>query len=247
MDGVREGEREAALQDVAGSEHINTLRRSLRALDLIEEWTQHKAPFERFAAVPQSIMEVLARWAAFDDEGAWDAFLSWENARTPVELLTEKMQEARSNRGVTAGRLIEVRYRNSLEPYVNELLSQALNSDVLVTAVEKNAKEIGEPPVDFRFLFAPSGQDEGVRVAAMFIVGPYRSPTLYAKNAFGWLQKAFALAWIYDEVILVMPEQGPFSKYKKWVEDFRRKSENRSAARLPRVSVVLSPVDASEK
>lgn len=246
LQGVSKGDKEAKLQEAAGEENINTVRRSIRALEFLERWIREgKASAKRLEAVPQSILEVLSQWATFDQDGAWDAFLEWETKRLPSEALADRMREKKSEKGVKAAKAVGNAYRKKFAPYVQDLISAALGPQPIATA-ESKVRRRGEPAIDFRCILVHPGSTDPAPAAAIVIVGPYGNVSTYKRLRYDWLQKAFCLAWIYEHVILVLPDEAICAVYAEWVNEFSRKARAASPGRVPHVHVAVSPTVPSK-
>jgi hypothetical protein len=123
------------------------------------------------------------------------------------------------------------------------------------------AEGLASSDLDYRVL-ARSVVDafpEQARRARLFIakeaivVGPYNNNKLYANRCSDWLTKAFGLAWLYDRVVLALPDKAAFDDYRRRASHMTRTAQERlegtsgaSSVRetgIPRVEVVHIEVD----
>ena len=228
--GVPEGRRELALRELAGKRNLNTLRKALAAYEFLQRWTAQKAEAAvELEEAPQSVVEVLARWSAFDEEGAVSATSRWYSERIPVQRLTREMREARAIKGQQPGKTIAVEYRKTAVGLVKDLVAWTVGGRISRTEVKYKSGD--DPVADFRFLTVePDGEARGRSIACL-IVGPYRNPDLYQRRRHDWLSRAFALSWVHDEVVLVLPDGAHLESYRRWIKDFTRRA--RGMRRLP--------------
>jgi hypothetical protein len=244
LGGLNAGEREAALVDLAAGADINTVRRSVRALDLLDRWAESKGAFARLEKVPQSILEVFSQWSSFDESGAWNAFRQWEQTKSTVEVLLQKMRAARSDRGLRAAKSIENDYRDLLQPHIRSIISEVLGPKAGIGEPEKNFRSVGEPSVDYRCLIVDKSVSSPPTAVAILIVGPYRSHSMYERRRLNWLEKAFTLAWLYENVILVLPDAREFEGYLSSVKILAGKAQEVMKGRAPGVAVAIAPAAA---
>jgi hypothetical protein len=245
---VPEGKRELKLRELAGARDLNTLRRALTAFNFLQRWiVEQPAAGGVLQEAPQAIVEVIARWAAFDVKGALDSTRRWQADKIPIDQLTGEMQAARAGKGVAPGKAIGLEYRKSAMRIVEDLVARRVSG--LLTRPEINYKSGDDPNVDYRFLAVDPKGDLRARSVACIIVGPYRNPGLYKKRRLDWLSRAFTLAWVHDVVVMVLPDDEQGESYERWIKDFtRRATELRGKdahARAPEVLVVtpLAPED----
>src|ERR1019366_6619171 len=93
--GKKHGELERSLLD-AGWKDANTARRAIAALQYIDYLRRNQPEVYRaLHDAPFSITELLARWNAFDPEGASKKALEWARSRLSVRALAKALGEAR--------------------------------------------------------------------------------------------------------------------------------------------------------
>lgn len=246
LKSARHGDREAALQDAAGDLDVNTVRRWVAAVSFLDR-LEISAPDVRKSLETASFseVEVLARWSLFDGEGALVAAQRVARGVYSARTLTAAMHKARREKGSAArSESYEAEYRASIQSAAGRVISDLLGGDLSVPEVLY--KDSGDPPVDFRYVRIVA--DERPRTVAAIIVGPYRIANMYAKRRFEWLFRACALAWAYDDVVVLLPEAEVVDTYREWILGMRRRAVEAAARhvhgsqsavhRLPNVHVV---------
>lgn len=249
------GAREAILDEVAEGLNVSTVRRwvfALSFLDLIE----NEAPdiWRSLQDASFSELEVLARWYDFDVTGALDAAREVAQGRYSSRRLTAAMHKARQMHGGTSrNESFEDIYRRGIERKargkIEDMLASALGSPEIL------AKDSGDPPVDFMYETVGGG-GPAKRIAAI-IAGPYRVKNTAFKRRFEWIARAFALAWAFDDVIVLVPDQDMLSEYEKAILRMRQRVAKAAARaanpdglthRLPNVHALYpgpGPTDVS--
>jgi hypothetical protein len=154
------------------------------------------------ADAPLSIVEVLARWYAFDREGARNAAKEWSHGSGTVRSITEQMQ-ARRPKGFfgKTGLAYEREYAAAAEPSIVDTVARLMSASVSV--IEKDIKAPGGLTVDFVL----KTQQEAPTNIAVLIVGPYTNEKNYVRKSADWMGRAYGLAWLYDTVVLAVPNQ----------------------------------------
>jgi hypothetical protein len=229
---VPEGQREQKMRELAGGRDVNTLRRALSAFEFLQRWTvEHPAGAADLEAAPQSIVEIVSRWARFDEKSALAAARRWSIQRTPFDQFNREMKLARNQGGAKPGKTIENEYRAGLVEMVERLASETFSGDLTRPAI--NYKEGDDPVVDFRFLEVDPLREPQVRSIACLIIGPYRNTDLYKKRRQDWMCKAYALAWTHDVVLLMLPDISHIDLYERGVSDFTRRAAAHAGARQP--------------
>jgi hypothetical protein len=233
---AKEGERETNLRTLAGEADVNTLRRAIRAVDLLDKWTDlHAEASQNLASAPQTVLEVFSTWASLDEAAAWKAYEAWERKPTPVLALAKKLRKFRSRKGVRGSRGLEKDLRKRTAPHVKRFAREVLGDGLVIGSVEENARFLDEPMMDFRLRATCS--DGKARSIAIVIVGPYRNPAMYGRRRIEWIQKAFALAWVHDHVILVLEDKEHVDDYRDWTRRFAAEALSRGVLR-PDVNVI---------
>ncbi len=234
---AKEGERETDLQALSGEADVNTVRRAIRAVELLDQWSDlHAGDCRNLASAPQSVLEIFATWASLDEKAAWKAYEAWEKKRTPVHALATKLRKFRSREGVRGSRGLEKDLRTKTAPHVARFVREVLGDGLVIDNVDANARFLGEPMMDF-CVRASRPDDRKVRSIAIVIVGPYRNPAMYGRRRIDWIQRAFALAWVHDHVILVLEHDEHVDEYRNWTHKFAAEVLARGELR-PDVNVI---------
>lgn len=251
-----QGEREATLRGLTGDADVNTLRRAVFAVTYLDG-LKHKHPDENgiLSEAPLSIVEILARWNVFDAEAALDAARRWGTARQSVRALSEEMQRSRKERGAPpSARSLEFEYRRRMIEPAEALVAKLVGGTLTRPSIKHRGPD-GET-VDYHFLSVTNQQV--VSTVAVLIVGPYRNSGLYRKARQQWMWRAFGAAWIYDHVVLLLPDNSEIEAYRQRITAMTHAAAGASpyrdiadtmliarSTRQPRVHVV-SPLDAAE-
>lgn len=233
---AKNGQREADLQALAGDADVNTLRRAVRAVDLLDRWSQlHRDASGKLALTPQTVLEVFAAWASVDEAAAWSAYEEWEKKRIPVLDLAKKLRQFRARKGARGSRGLEKDLRAKTALRLKRLVRKVVGSDLVVETIEESAKVAGENMMDFLLLANLPGDREDQSIAIV-IVGPYRNPAMYGKRKLEWMQRAFSLAWLHDHVILLLEDETHVVDYGHWIREFRARI-HADCGQLPNVHV----------
>jgi hypothetical protein len=247
---VPDGQREQKLSQLAGQHDLNTVRRAIAALDFLDRWiVEEPEGAGVLAEAPQTVVEVIARWASFDRKGALAAASRWNAERTPVGKLNSEMKLSRASQGTKPGRTLKNEYRDRANEIVEELVGRVVTGKL--TRPSKNYRTQDDPAVDFHFLAVDPAADFTVRSVACKIVGPYRNRELYRGRRLDALSKAFALAWVHDVVVLLLPDNQYLKTYQRWIDDFTRRSSGVRGGRnlgdrTPSVHVVTPLTEEEE-
>ena len=250
LQGVPAGQREQKLSELAGQRDLNTVRRAITALDFLERWiVEEPEAAGMLSEAPQTVVEVISRWDSFDRKGALGAAARWKAERTPVGQLNSEMKLSRASQGTKPGRTLKNEYRERATEIVEELVGRVVAGKL--TRPSKNHRTQDDPTVDFHFLAVDPAADFTVRSVACVIVGPYRNRDLYRRRRLDALSKCFALAWVHDVVVLLLPDNHYLKAYQRWIDDFTRRSSGvrggrNRGDRVPQVHVV-TPVTAEEE
>jgi hypothetical protein len=242
LEGVAHGEREREMQLAARqlSEHEDTtaLRRSILAhgfLTGLEKSDPQMAGY--LAEAPLSIAEVFARWDSFDHAGAREAARAWWEGRETVRSLTEQMRKRRPKGfyGKTGG-TYEREYAVAAEPAVTKAVHAVVGATVSIA--EKGGKAAGGLSVDFVFV---TQEDEARRIAVL-IVGPYSVAKNFVTKATDWVTRAYGLAWLYDVVVLAVPNADVVQAFDARNSTMREAISGGSDERRRTPNVVVVPL-----
>jgi hypothetical protein len=163
------------------------------------------------------------------------------------------MQAARSPgfMGKTGGVFAKA-FLTAAEPVVVDAVR--LLTDAVLSYPEREIKDSTSGQV-IDFLFS-SFSDTGERREefAVLVVGPYNNNKAYANRCSDWVTRAFGLAWLYDRVVLALPDEAALEEYRKRESQMAAKARERSDVTagdtpakprtcVPRVEVVHIDVD----
>ncbi len=147
-----------------------------------------------------------------------------------MRLIGERMLEARKKFKVHPSRSLEIDYRHRMKDSVKQIVHVMLGGDL--TEPSLNFKDSDLPPVDYLFYSVNPSDLLTISIAAI-VVGPFSNPDMYRRRRHDWLMKAFALSWIYDRVILLLPHREALHSYREWIQRFSTRAAGRFAARDP--------------
>ena len=241
---AKHGDRETILARVAAGKDVNTMRRAIFALNFLEGFTKSSPRLSAgLKDASLSAVEVLARWHSFDVAGASDAVKAFAGGQHTVRSLTAAMNAARKQLTTEkGGGSPEARYRSRIESAAYHAISSLFAEPVVASGIQ--AKDVVDPPVDFRY-YRTFEDGRPPKTIVALIVGPYQNKTLYRKRRFDWCFRALALAWIYDDIVLILPRANEVAVYRDWIVSIRmraarqRTDRNRGTSqRLPEVHVV---------
>jgi hypothetical protein len=210
LDGLRFGNRETALQEIAAETSINpqTLRRALAALKFVETLEG-----ERFLKglslrnAPVAAIEHLARWHAYDRDAALRAARKLSQGEFTVAALGAAEKAARqAAQPDNVGRGLIQACRLRVGP-VLRMQFKDFEMD------ENAARRSDEPSVEFRF--RPVGTTRWT--IAAIIMGPYRNERLYETRMSDWIVRALGLRSLYQRVILVVPKAAIRKRCLTWL------------------------------
>jgi hypothetical protein len=221
------GDREAVLQDVANGLDVNTVRRWVTAVGFLDRLAE-QAPdvWQLLQDASYSELEVLARWTEFDVSGALEAARDVARGLYSARRLTAAMHKARqAHGGSSRNESFEDSYRKGIEPLARKSIGALLQYRLGPASILD--KDSAEPPVDFRYL--TEGQDKRVKYIAAIICGPYKVEGTYFKRRFEWVARAFALAWHFDVVVILVPDDKVLHDYETAVLNMRRRAESAAA------------------
>ena len=245
--GKRHGELERSLLD-AGWKDANSARRAIAALQYIDYLKQNEAGvYDALRDAPFSIVEMLARWNAFDPEGASKQALEWARAKHTVRTIAKALSNARERDSeATTKEDTAARTRESVKAPLMAKLRNMLPGSLSEPAL--NFKATASPPVDYRFEWFVDDGEVKIRTIAALIVGPYQNTALYSKRRHDWILKAFGLNWFFDRVLLVVPNLDLGEQYSSWIRVCNSRAANLTAnLRRPEVGVVVIPEAAIQR
>jgi len=252
------GERERQMQAIAlrlsGHNDTSALRRAIFAYQFLDRLrSENPAVHEILKDAPLTIVEVIARWSAFDPWTAMSVARDWAKGIGNVRSIAKAMQAARPPgfMGKT-GNAFAKAFLAAAEPVVTEAV-RSLASDQKISPKKKEIKDPASgQPIDFLFEKKAERTENG-RTIAVLVVGPYTNKKVYANRCSEWVIKAFGLAWLYDELVIALPDRGSLDEYIQRVKATTEGSlrhpagpASDAAIRSPRVSVIHIEVDPLE-
>jgi hypothetical protein len=229
---ARHGAKEAALREVAGGNDVNTVRRQIFVLNFLDA-LKVSSPGTRHGLVgtPFSVVELLARWHAFDKDAAITAAAKVIDGRLSFDSLSSAMKSARLKRKAGSGGESVAAHRDEIETPAWRALRDLLGKGLSDAVVQY--KDSDDPPVDFRYLLKADGRP--FETVAALVVGPYQNKQLYHKRRHAWLWRAVALTLEYDHVALLLPLRKEADEYADWITRKRRIADERP---LPAESIL---------
>jgi hypothetical protein len=250
LETVPHGEREREMHLIAlqlrGHKDTTSLRRSIFAYEFWRGQAESEPLVHSYLAdAPLSVVEVIARWHAFDPEGARNAAKAWSKGDGTVRSITEEMHSRRPKGffGKTGTAYVR-EYATAAEPAVAEALRRVIGAPFSI--VEKDTKAPSGISQDFVVIT----KERPPRRIAVLIVGPYNNPKNYVTKCADWIARAYGLAWLYDTVVLAVPKGDALPDYDSRNRAMSEKiAESKGAGgRIPLVSVISLHVDPfSEK
>lgn len=250
---TRHGTREKALEFAfkhSRWKSANTLRRAIAALEFLDQLERdEKQHFAYIAEAPYSVVEILARWYRFDPNGALEAARDWAVGKQSVHDLAQSMKAARSNdHSEKSGPVLESEYRDRAESEVTAAIQSLLGRDIGQPEVNVRQSE-GHIRVDYRYLLKPNEKTGRVETLAAIIVGPYQNTSIYQKRRLDWVLRAFGLAWMYDHVVLVLPQPACRDSYSQCISRYLKEAARRRSGptiNAPHVHIVALDLPLSE-
>jgi hypothetical protein len=215
--GTSRGSRAEAWRKAAGSVDSNTVRRWVFSIGYLDQLKKMDAnAYKSIEDAPLSIVEILARWHTFDLKGSIKAVRSVAEGKHTVATLTAAMRAARKTSVANrTGESLAAAYRAQVEPIAAQVVAEELGGMISNPSIDH--KEADYPRLDFKFLRMDK-DGKNPQSVGVIIVGPYSSDTGYYKRRQEWLSRAFALAWIYDHIILWLPLAADPKPYLDWTE-----------------------------
>jgi hypothetical protein len=239
LNGKKHGARESSLMD-AGWKDANTARRAIAAFDYVESLRRdHLEEHRLLCRAPVSIVELLARWRAFDAEGALGKAREWALSRYSVRDLADDLAKVRRSKAYAGTReevadTVRAAVKGPLTTRLKGMLAGKLEPPML------NFKAAGFRPVDFHFeRFVQETGGLKIRTVAAIIVGPFQNSSLYSKRRHEWIVAAFGTAWFFDTVALVVPSAPIAEEYSDMTKSWHARALKFDGyARAPDVRVV---------
>jgi hypothetical protein len=252
---VGHGERETEMQAIArrnGHKDTSALRRAIFAYQFLDRLrVENPSVHEILMLAPQTIVETIARWHAFDAFKALSVAREWGQGKGTVRSIAADMQKAR-NLGFK-GKTGSV-YAKSFLVAAQSVVVDAVGDLMKGVRLPPPAKLVRDPasgqPIDFLFTIKSETGEKSKELAAL-IVGPYTNKKLYANRCSDWITKAFGLAWTYDKVILALHERDELEEYRRRCRLVEGKANERlpklPGMPAPRVEIVHIEVDPLSK
>jgi hypothetical protein len=203
------GERETALRSLAHklkykTDDPSSLRRGIAAHEFLERLRQsHPVEYEGLRDVPLSVAELIARWYAADPASALTTASDWARGRETVQSIRDKMEASlpKGFKGLV-GTAHERAYREYALEQVRSAL-QDLTGEKIITSTTRQRDLLSGLKFDFSFdISSPNNPAK----AAVLLVGPYKNHNMYRDRCDEWVERAFALAWVFDRVMLALPK-----------------------------------------
>lgn len=226
-------------RQLSGHTDTSALRRAIAAHEFLEHLRLSRpASYAHLENASLSIVEIIARWFSFDQDGALQAAEGWANGIGNVRTITKAMIDARppgyaGKSGVELGRA----YVADAKPIVMKAVDILANGATM-SGISARDEATGQT-IDFMFDLPNSGGR-----LAVVVVGPYTNKKLYLSRSGDWVTRAFGLAWLFDRVVLALPDYDSLPEYQKRISAIRRQLEERSGRlrRPPAVEVVHTDV-----
>jgi hypothetical protein len=236
LEGVREGEREATLRSLAGGQNANTLRRSIKALAFAEEvGARNPSLFARLVDAPVSVVELFARWHEFDPDEAAKRLRKWQRDGGSVRDIADKLGKARELKRKLSPRSIDIGHRERMKDSVKRMVARRLDGPIKEMLL--NYKDSDLPAADY--FVRSDDPSTGVSIKTIVLVaGPFSNPDMYRRKMSEVLMRAFAFAWVYDLVILLVPASDQLTGYRQSIDRFASRARATSSSRRPMVDVV---------
>jgi hypothetical protein len=200
---------------------------------------------------PQTIVEIIARWHAFDAFKALSVANEWGQGVGTVRSIAAEMQKARNLgfKGKT-GNVYAKSFLTAAEPVVVDAVRDLTKGAGLSPPAKLVRDSASGQPIDFLFTSTPENGGKSEELAVL-VVGPYTNKKLYANRCSDWITKAFGLAWTYDMVVLALPDRDALAEYHRRCSLVGGKANERlqkvPAAPPPKVEIVHIEVDPLSK
>lgn len=205
------GERQEAMSRFAPGVHVDIVRRTIRVSDFLNEVTKKNPKLAQNLRSQQFYhLQVLAQWAVLDLDAAIRAARTMLKEKSSVRTLKASL-EAFRRRERGASRINWLAPTQPLLTAVGQLLGGNLSDPVIRPTV------LGGRLVDMTLKLDRDGAPPG-KVAVLH-VGPFSRSQSYVDRMQSVLLNAWAMAWAFDDVVLVLPEEAPMEAYRRWLID----------------------------
>jgi hypothetical protein len=241
------GDREAELRSLAV--HLgfkngdpSSLRRAIGAHEFLDRLrSEHPESYEHLRGVSLSVAELIARWYAASPEQALKAAKAWSEGRATVQTIRAAMEE-RMPRG-HGGKVGSARQRAFKNSALEEIKSAVARLAVGQIASVSERQRDGASGIKTDFLFEIAGDPP--QKLAVLVVGPYKNAAMYRDRCDEWILRAFGSAWIFDRVLLAIPDERFISMYDARAKQLARATEQKATvgAAVPRVDAIYIYVD----
>ena len=216
---VGHGVRETEMQAIArsnGNRDTSALRRAIFAYQFLDRLrAENSSVHEVLMRAPLTVVEIIGRWYAFDPFKALSVANEWGRGKGTVRTIAKDMQTARNLgfKGKTGGAYAKS-FLAAAEPVVVEVIGELVKDTALLPPAKLVRDSASGQSIDFLFTSTPTKGQDPVNLAAL-VVGPYTNRKLYAHRCSDWITKAWGLAWIYDVVVLALPEKDALEEYRR--------------------------------
>ncbi len=207
---LHHGNRELGLQKIAGeNRNPQTLRRAISALEFLERLSKEaKYPSaSKLEMYPVAAVEYLSRWYKRDAHGALQAADKLLRGDYDVKGLREAESSSRKDIFEGAGKALETDYRSKVSKRIAEIVRSEAGPSLELFKSSSLGDPAGIPDFAYR-------NSEGILMAGVLIVGPYRDEDLYRRRAFDWVSKAYTLLKIFKLMFLVLPDNANLHLFK---------------------------------
>ena len=241
------GEREVDLRTLAAGMGFengdpSSLRRAIGAHQFLERLRhEHPLSYAQLEGVTLSIAELIARWYSANPEQALKAAEDWHHGRATVQTIRDAMKlSLPRGHGDKIGIAKQRAFKDSAVQQIKEAVMQLGIGKIESIADQAWDKGTGIK-IDFLFEIAAKRP----KTVAVLVVGPYKNTAMYRDRRDEWVLRAFGTAWLFDHVVIAIPDQNFSTNYAARVRELSLSVKKRSVpgARLPKVDVVNVDVD----
>jgi hypothetical protein len=167
-------------------------------------------------------LEILARWFALDEQAAIVAASEMLNVKSTDEKTSSTYKTKATVRGLQEAfdayrrqqGLGQIRRLTPTQPLLTAI-GRLLEGNVSDPQIRPTV--LGGRLVDMT-LKLDRGSLPSSKVAVA-LVGPYGNPQHYNKRMHNALLNAWALAWVFEDVVLALPEEASVEAYRRWLID----------------------------
>jgi len=234
------GERERRLRSFAAELKYengdpSSLRRAIGAAEFMDRLrVEQPISHARLDGVPLSTAELMGRLYAFNPSEFPNVAKDWQEGRVTVTSMRALLKsELPSGYAGKTGRARQQSFKDASAAAIKRVVVDMNVGEILSIKARAEQKAAATAKVDYIFELRSN------RTLAALTVGPYRNDLAYRDRAEEWALRAFGLAWVYDIVLLVLPDAEVAKTYLRKVEDVGRQISNGAGLRdrLPRVEV----------